>query len=379
VKVLHVSPSFYPTMAYGGTIRSGYGLCRGLADLGCSVRVLTTDSDGPGRTLEILNDEDVQLDSLRVRYCHKQFRHSVSFGLLRLLPKYIVWADVVHLTAVYSFPTFPTLSCCRLFQKPIVWSPRGSLQRWDGSTRPIAKSLWESGCCNLALKEKLVLHATSQTEAKQSLSRFPGVRTVVIRNGVDLPRDLRKTDPKEELRMAYLGRLHPIKGIELLLEACSLLGKQSEPWHLDIAGAGTLAYVDSLKSKVVELRLQAHVDFLGEVFGEAKADLFASSDVVLAPSHVENFGMSIAEALAHEVPVIASKGTPWEDLEKNRCGLWVDNDPKSLAVAIREIRTMPLREMGQNGRRWMEKEFSWHSVSNQMLAVYRECLGLSGS
>ena len=84
--------------------------------------------------------------------------------------------------------------------------------------------------------------------------------------------------------------------------------------------------------------------------------------------------MAIAEPLAHEVPVFASRGTPWEGLQTNGCGLWVDNDPQSLAAAIREIRTMPLGEMGRRGRRWMEREFSWHSVSNQMLAVYRECL-----
>src|SRR5580704_13849639 len=206
MKVLHVSPSFYPTKAYGGTIRSGYGLCRGLAEVGCSVRVLTTDSDGAGRTLEVPNDEDVQVDALLVRYCHKQFRHSISLGLLRALRRYIDWADVVHLTAVYSFPTLPTLSYCRIFGKPMVWSPRGALQRWEGSTRLIAKSLWESACRNLALKEKLVLHTTSEAEAAQSRKRFPGVRAVIVRNGVELPLDLKKTDPKGILRLAYLGR-----------------------------------------------------------------------------------------------------------------------------------------------------------------------------
>jgi glycosyltransferase involved in cell wall biosynthesis len=316
----------------------------------------------------------VQVDALLVRYCHKQFRHSISFGLLRALRGYIDWADVVHLTAVYSFPTLPTLSYCRFFGKPMVWSPRGALQRWEGSTRLIAKSLWELACRNLALKEKLVLHTTSEAEAAQSLKRFPGVRAVIVRNGVELPLDLKKTDPKGILRLAYLGRLDPIKGLEALLEACSLLDRETDPWHLDIAGTGTSAYLNFLKAKVAELRLDPHVQFLGEVSGRAKEDFLANSDVVLAPSYVENFGMAIAEALAHEVPVIASRGTPWEGLQTKGCGLWVDNDPQSLAAAIREIRTMPLGEMGRRGRLWMEREFSWHFVSNQMLAVYRECL-----
>lgn len=372
MKILHVSPSFYPTRAYGGTIRSGYGLCRGLAELGCSVRVLTTDTDGLGHTLDVPNDHDVQLDGLRIRYCHKLFRHSVSLDLLHVLAEYVRWADVVHLTAVYSFPTFPTLAYCRVFRKPLVWSPRGSLQRWDKSTRVAAKYLWERACHDLALKEKLILHTTSEDEASQSRKRFPDVRTIVVPNGVELPVEVRKSDSKGILRITYLGRLHPIKGIERLLEACTLLDQSSEPWHLNIAGSGESGYANSLRLKVTELDLQAHVDFLGEVSGEAKENLFANSDVVVVPSYVENFGMVVAEALAHEVPVIAGKGTPWEGLQSNACGLWVDNDPQSLATAIRQIRTMPLREMGRRGRCWMEKDFSWRSVSSQMLAVFQE-------
>jgi glycosyltransferase involved in cell wall biosynthesis len=374
MKVLHVSASFYPSKAYGGTIRSGYGLCRGLAQLGCDVRVLTTDTDGPGRVLGVANDRDVQVDGLRVRYCHKRLRHSVSPALLGVLPSYVQWANVVHLTAVYSFPTFPTLFFCRLFNKPVVWSPRGALQRWEGSSRVVHKWVWESICHTLAPKNNLVLHVTSQAEAEQSLRRFPKLRAVVIRNGVDVPQNLKRSASNGKLRLLYLGRLHPIKGIETLLEACGIVGGQSPDWHLYIAGTGSPFYVDFLKSKVQDLGLSKRVEFVGEVFEEQKEALFAQSDVALVPSHIENFGIVVAESLAHAVPVIASKGTPWIGLETNRCGLWVDNDPESLATAIRKICTLPLQEMGQRGREWMEKDFSWESVSGEMLAVYRECI-----
>ena len=369
-----MSPSFYPSKAYGGTIRSGYGLCRGLAQLGCDVRVLTTDTDGLGRTLGVANDRELQVDGLRVRYCHKRFRHSVSPALLRVLPSYIQWANVVHLTAVYSFPTFPTLFFCRLFNKPVVWSPRGALQRWEGTSRVVRKWVWESICQKLAPRNNLVLHVTSQAEADQSRKRFPRLRAVVIPNGVDVPQILRRKASNGRLRLLYLGRLHPIKGIELLLEACGIVGELSPDWHLYIAGTGSPSYVDFLKTKVQELGLSKQVEFVGEVFEEKKEALFARSDVALVPSHVENFGIVVAESLAHAVPVIASKGTPWIGLETNRCGLWVDNDPESLATAIRKIRTLPLQEMGQRGREWMEKDFSWESLSGEMLALYRECI-----
>jgi glycosyltransferase involved in cell wall biosynthesis len=373
MNVLHVSPSFYPSKAYGGTIRSGYGLCRGLAQLGCDVRVLTTNTDGLGRTLGVANDREVQVDGLRVRYCHKQLRHSVSPALLGALPSYVQWANVVHLTAVYSFPTFPTLFFCRLFNKPVVWSPRGALQRWEGSSRVVHKWFWESICQKLA-PNNLVLHVTSQAEAEQSLKRFPRLRAMVIRNGVDVPQNLTRSASNGKLRLLYLGRLHPIKGIESLLEACGMLGGLFPDWLLHIAGSGPQSYVDFLKSRVQEFGLSKRVEFVGEVFEEKKDALFAQSDVALVPSHIENFGIVVAEALAHAVPVIASKGTPWIGLETNRCGLWVDNDPESLATAIQKIRTLPLQEMGQRGREWMEKNFSWELVSAEMLAVYRECI-----
>jgi len=374
VKVLHVSPSFYPSKAYGGTIPSGYGLCGGLAQLGCDVRVLTTDTDGLGRILGVANDREVQVDRLRVRYCHKRLRHSVSPALLRVLPSYIQWANVVHLTAVYSFPTFPTLFFCRLFNKPVVWSPHGALQRWEGSSRVVHKWVWESICQKLAPRNNLVLHVTSQAEAEQSLKRFPRLRAVVIPNGVDIPQNLKRSASNGKLRLLYLGRLHPIKGIELLLEACGLVQKLLPDWHLYIAGTGSPSYVDFLKSKVKELGLSERVEFVGGVFDEDKEALFAQSDVAVVPSHIENFAIVAAESLARAVPVIAGKGTPWNGLETNRCGFWVDNDPESLATAIRKISTLPLKEMGQRGREWMKKDFSWESVSREMLAVYRDCV-----
>ena len=374
MKVLHVSPSFFPAQAYGGTLRSGYGLCSGLAQLGCDVRILTTDTNGLGHTLDLKTDREVRVNALYVRYCHKRVRHSVSPALLKALPSYVKWADVVHLTAVYSFPTFPTLFFCRLFKKPVVWSPRGALQRWEGSSRVVSKWVWESVCRKLASKEKLVLHATSTAEAEQSSKRFPGVRTVVIPNGVVLPKNVKRTHSNGKLRILYLGRLHPIKGIEVLLEGCGILEKLLPGWRLYIAGTGSDSYLAALKSKVHELKLSEKVEFVGEVADEKKEELFAQSDVTLVPSYVENFAIVVAESLAHGVPVIASKGTPWNGLETNRCGLWVDNDPQSLAIAIRTIRTLSLHEMGLRGRNWMEKDFSWKSVSAKMLALYHECV-----
>src|SRR4051794_15284131 len=128
VNVLHISPSFYPASGYGGTIYSGYSLCNSLTAIdGLKLRVLTTDSDGP-RGHKRINVQGFPTrfpEGYEVYYCRRSIGADVSFRMFRQLWPMIRWADVVHLTAVYSPPTIPTLAICKLLRKPLVWSTRG--------------------------------------------------------------------------------------------------------------------------------------------------------------------------------------------------------------------------------------------------------------
>jgi glycosyltransferase involved in cell wall biosynthesis len=373
MKVLHVAPSFHPAYSYGGPIRSTFELCRNLGELGCEVRVLTTDANGLDQVLDVDTNEEVELpEGFRVRYCPRRLRHSVSPTLMRLLPAYMRWADVVHLTSVYSFPTFPTIFWARSMNKPLIWSPRGALQRWKGSRRIGIKGVWDFLWYHAADRAELMMHVTSDFENRETSSRFPKLRMAMIPNGVDVPAALNRRERNGELRLLFIGRLDPKKGIEALLRACSLIDS-APPWRLAIAGEGAPRYALQLKEQIHALGLEGRVEMMGEVLSEAKKRLFESSDVTLVPSYTENFAIVVAEALAHGVPVIASKGTPWSRLEEMQCGLWVDNDPESLAAAIRSISTMRLQNMGLKGREWMRNEFSWHSVTKQMLDLYQRC------
>ena len=90
----------------------------------------------------------------------------------------------------------------------------------------------------------------------------------------------------------------------------------------------------------------------------------------MVPSFTENFAIVVAEALAHAVPVIAGRGTPWQGVEQHDCGLWIDNSPESIAAAITRLRSAPRRDMGMRGREWMQRDFSWDTIGARMLAVY---------
>src|SRR5205085_7599508 len=123
---------------------------------------------------------------VQVRYCHRVADVSISPQLLALLPSYIGRADVIHLTSVYSFPTIPALLLSRMMGKPIVWSPRGMLQRWEGTRRPQLKLVWET-LCRVASSRRMVLHVTSDGEASESKARMPRSTAVVIPNGIEIP------------------------------------------------------------------------------------------------------------------------------------------------------------------------------------------------
>ncbi len=191
----------------------------------------------------------------------------------------------------------------------------------------------------------------------------------IVENGVEIPNATpdRLWTPDGTLRLLFIGRLDPKKGIENLLRALKQL---DEKVNLVVCGTGDPDYASSLRMLVAELGLSGRVKFAGQVEGEAKSRAFWNADICVVPSHTENFAMVVAEALAHGVPVIASRGTPWKELVERQCGLWVENDPSSLVKAITEMRGRNLGQMGKNGRQWMEQSFSWAVVAGRMHAVY---------
>jgi glycosyltransferase involved in cell wall biosynthesis len=373
LKVLHVAPAYFPSLAWGGPTESVYALCNHVAQLpGIELRVLTTDTSGPRSCDRLLVTQRTaeQYPGYKISFCRKFAGADFAPMLWLRVWRLVKWADVVHLTSVYSSTTFPTLLATRLLGKPVVWSPRGSLQRWAGSRKRLLKYLWEQACDLLLARERSILHATSHSEAGESNVRIRNAGVVVIPNGVEsVPAQIgREWLPRSQMRLLYLGRLDPKKGIENLLDALTLV--RDRHFVLRVCGSGDSTYTDSLRTRVDRLHLAGQVTFSGHVTGAQKHAAFFGADVCVVPSYVENFCLVVAEALAHGTPVIASRGTPWSELDSRGAGLWVSNDPATLALAIDRMRTCELQAMGQAGRRWMEAAYAWHALAAQMRHVY---------
>ena len=310
MKILHVSPTFYPAVYWGGPIFSTYGLCNSLAAIpSVELKVLTTDSAGPALSQRIRPDSNpvVYPNGYEVYFTRRVWGREISPAQLIRLPALVRWADVVHLTGIYSFPTLPTLMLTRTSRKPLVWSPRGALQRWQQTNKPGLKRLWEISCNGLIAPRRPTLHVTSVEEAKASARRMPKAGVQVIPNGVDIPDCLlgRQWRPDGMLRLMYLGRLDPKKGIENLLRA--LTHQAQEKLSLNIYGVGDAAYLLTLERLIGDLNLNAIVTLRGHLEEIARRAAFAAADLSLVPSFTENFGMTVAESLAHGVPVVASR------------------------------------------------------------------------
>ena len=172
----------------------------------------------------------------------------------------------------------------------MVWTPHGALQRWSGSRRVGFKSLWEKVCIAVASRE-LVLHLTSEGEVAETRARFPRAKVELIPNGVEIPQSLNREPRGARLRLGFVGRLDPKKGIENLLAACRIVKERRGPeFSLAIAGSGSSEYEAKLRGEIERLDLANEVAMLGDVRGEEKQRMLERTDVVVAPSFTENFG-----------------------------------------------------------------------------------------
>ena len=227
-------------------------------------------------------------------------------------------------------------------------------------------------------------HATSLQEYKQIRALGFLQPVAVIPNGIHVPQVTlhgfkgKNVESSCELKkILFLGRLHPVKGIEKLLHAWSALHEKYKNYELVIAGDdrgyyGASGYGDKLKILSEQLDC-ARVSFVGRVEGDDKFELYARSNIYILPSESENFAVTVAEALSCGTPVIASHGTPWSQLDQNDCGWWTKNDPDSLRDALEAAMNMDPSElirMGKNGQRWMRDEFDWESISMKMCSTY---------
>lgn len=176
-------------------------------------------------------------------------------------------------------------------------------------------------------------------------------------------------------KILYVGRIAPIKGLDVLLGAFAQ--GMSPEWKLVIVGPDQEGHKAELTKLAESLSISDSVVFAGPKYGDELGQVYDESDIFVLPSYSENFGSVVIEALSHSLPVVTTKGTPWSELVERKCGWWIDIGVEPLAAALRETMSLPDEErmaMGARGRRLVEEKYTWDAVVKKMIGVYEEVL-----
>ena len=360
--------------AYGGPSYSVPRLCEALGAAGAETMVLSVASYAGGHRdvyVRGYRDRRFAWDYARIPILR---RLRSSQGLSEALNHAAWTADVIHNHGLWVMPNVNAARAAGRRPTPFVVSPRGMLAPAALAFSRARKRVFWALLQGRAIRDAACIHATCEQEYAEIRGFGLANPVAIIPNGIDVPElpAPPTARPAAERVVLSLGRIHPKKGLSHLVHAWSKIEVGHPGWRLKIVGPPEGGHDDELRALVVALGL-GRVSVEGPIYGDAKTSAYRDADLFVLPTLNENFGLTVAEALATGTPVISTKGAPWSGLESEGCGWWIDHGVGPLTVALANAMTMPretLKAMGGIGRRWMAKDFGWDRIAHDMLDVY---------
>ena len=344
MNVLLVTTGINP--ASGGPTRSVKGLCRALDRAGVNVTLLVLNGRHP-------------------------FEDRGKVQVLRGARVNVADYDLVHLQGLWHWGLHNVAVACRKYHVPYVVSPRGMLDPWALGVKRWKKRLALLLYQRRDLMDAAAFHVTASLE-EQSV-RAQGLRQPVIiaPNGVDLPEIMPPKTSTEPKTAIFLSRLHPGKGLLTLAEAWARVKPQG--WRMKVVGPDSYGHKAEVVAKLRELGIRDQWEFVDMLNDVEKWSAYRAADLLVHPSVSENFGITIVEGLAAELPVIATKGTTWKDLVDRDCGWWIDQGVDALEAALRDAFAMTVENlwaMGRRGRNLIDAKYTWPAIVSQIKEGY---------
>lgn len=393
MKILCVSPGYFPAFRFGGPVASVHGLNKALVKKGIDVTVYATNA---GLRNDVLVDQEVDVEGVRVTYFSFaklleftgttgwQFSLKMTKALKSELKKF----DLVHIHAVWNYPTAVATYYCMKYDIPYIIAPRGTLY-----PETIRKYYWKKLPYYYLLAKRFMesaaaIHYTTHDELEKCHKSLGFKnKAMVIPNGIDVSEynNLPGRDVLEERYpvlkgkkvILFLGRLNWKKGLDILIKAYSKLTESRDDLHLLIVGNDNGGYKKRVMSWINGCGIDHKVTFTGMLKGSDKLAVLAGSDIFVLPSYSENFGMAVVEAMASGLPVVISnKVGIYREVEKHKAGVVVECEPESLYRGIKYVLGDEnfAKELSINGRRLAENYYGINKVADMMIDAYGRTL-----
>lgn len=406
MRLLHISPSYYPSFRFGGPIQSVHLLNKALVKKGVQVDILTTDAGLSQeqrikikeKSKEILhsaqgdkegwvdpsildNSNIAETSGVRVKYLsfigyeHYNFSLQMVKETWKLMDDY----DLVHITAVWNFPVLAGALISLTKKKPYIISPRGTLYKETIELKSTSfKKLYFNLFAKHYLNKASAIHFTTEDE-KEKVTSYLKLKApfFVIPNGIDLNRIKQSAVPKSNLigkkYLLILGRIDKKKGFDLLIPAFANIAAKINDIKLVIAGNTDTPYYHSIIHFIQKYDISDRVIFAGEVTGDDKWSLYKNALMFVLPSYSENFGMSVVEAMACGCPVVISdKVGIYKEVKQNEAGIIVNTTIESVAEGILKLLNDEnlRRKITSSGKAMVAKYYDIDKVADAMIEVY---------
>jgi len=356
-------------------------LARGQQALGHRAEIWSCDLATEARELE--EENHLLPNTIRTFPIAGPQRLAYSPAMERAIAQRADEFDVIHQHGIWTATSRVTNRWRAQTGKPTVIAPHGSLDAWA-----LRRSIWKKRLVLLLyerenLDKVACLHALSAREA-EGFRKF-GLKNPIamIPNGISEDWLLSQGDgaafrhrfglPKDTRLLLFLGRITPIKNLPTLIQAISELKPHLENWKLVIAGVNEFGHQNEVESLVKQLSLEPYVQFVGPLYGQSKRDAFTAADLLVLPSHSEGSPAVVLESLGAGVPVLTTKGAPWQELVTHRCGWWVEPTVPAIGEALLDAITRSpeeLQAMGRRGKALVTEKYTWARVAHQTIELY---------
>jgi glycosyltransferase involved in cell wall biosynthesis len=398
LSILFATHGYKPAYNIGGPIHSVGELAEGLVRRGHEVRVFTTNSNLT-EDLDVQTDVPIDVNGVEVWY----FRRveplqrvlpfvsyvSQSIGFLfcpemrQALDRLVPTVDIVHTHIPFVYPTLAAGRAAHRHGKPLFYHQRGVFDPQRLRFRSLKKFLY------IRLLEKPLMDGAAGlfalTEAERvSYVSIGAVRPChVVSNGVDVSkfRDVPTSDPLAHVGVSanatvvlFMGRLHPVKGADVLIKAFLAIQAKHPQAVLVMAGPDEWGAREEMQDMINEAGAASRVLFLGPVAGEDKLNLLARADLFCLPSDAEGFSMAVLEALASSTAVLLSPGCHFDEVAAAGVGCVVEKTLSSMSDALARMLedTEGLKTMGRKGRDFVSASYSWSRIVSTTEGIYLE-------